>query len=249
MLPASRVSDFFAGLRLPFRALAMVFRTPKLLLLSLACAAVTSVTLICLVIFLWPLATWLSDHVIDPGSGWRNVAGIGLSAGLYLLLFVIGILTVPHLLLAPLQDPLSEATEEKLGGFTPAPFSAARLVNGTLTSLLHTVSRLALMLFGFAVLLPLNFVPVAGNILYGVLSATWAMWWVCAEYVSGPMARHLKPFKAVLRAMWGRPYLSLGMGATLYVVLWVPVLNFFLVPLAVVAGTMLFRQFTEVEKA
>jgi len=157
---------------------------------------------------------------------------------------VIGILTVPHLLLAPLQDPLSEATEEKLGDFTPAPFSAARLVTGTVTSVLHTVSRLALMLVGFGVLLPLNFVPVAGNILYGVLSATWAMWWVCAEYVSGPMARHLMPFKAVLKAMWARPFLSLGMGATLYVVLWVPVLNFFLVPLAVVAGTMLFREFS-----
>jgi CysZ protein len=31
------------------------------------------------------------------------------------------------------------------------------------------------------------------------------------------------------------------MGAALYVVLWVPVLNCFLVPLAVVAGTLLFR--------
>ena len=74
-----------------------------------------------------------------------------------------------------------------------------------------------------------------------MLSAMWAMWWVCAEYLSGPMARHLLPFKAVLKAMRARPFLAMGMGATLYVVLWVPVLNCFLVPLAVVAGTLMYR--------
>jgi CysZ protein len=45
----------------------------------------------------------------------------------------------------------------------------------------------------------------------------------------------------VLKAMRARPFLAMGMGATLYVVLWVPVLNCFLVPLAVVAGTLLYR--------
>ena len=46
----------------------------------------------------------------------------------------------------------------------------------------------------FASLLPLNLIPVAGSVLYAVISAMWAMWWVCAEYLSGPMARHLLPW-------------------------------------------------------
>ena len=89
--------------------------------------------------------------------------------------------------------------------------------------------------------MPLNWIPVAGSVIYAVLSTLWTIWWVAAEYLSGPMARHLLPFRAVLQAMRGRPWLVMGMGATLYVVLWVPVLNCFLVPLAVVAGTLLFR--------
>jgi len=239
--PASNLSDFFTGLALPFRALRMIFSTRKLLLLSLFCFVLTGITLIALLILLAPLASWVSEHWVGPGGFWRSLLGGAVTALVYLALAAVGLLTVPNLLLAPLQDPLSEATEEKLGNFSAPPFSVGRLVKGTTTSLLHTLWRLALMFFGFAVLLPLNLIPVAGSVLYAVLSAMWAMWWVCAEYLSGPMARHLLPFKAVLQAMRARPLLAMGMGATLYVVLWVPVLNCFLVPLAVVAGTLLFR--------
>lgn len=237
----SRVSDLFAGLALPFRAFKLILTTPPLLLLSMFCALVTGITLICLLIFLWPLATYVAEHWIGTGGGWRNAAGTGVAVLLYLGMLVVGALTIPNLLLAPLQDPLSEATETKLGNFSAPPFSFARLVQGTTTSLVHTLSRLALMLIGFGILLPLNLIPVAGSVIYAVLSAMWAMWWVCAEYLSGPMARHLLPFRAVLGAMRDRPFFAMGMGATLYVVLWIPVLNCFLVPLAVVAGTLLYR--------
>lgn len=43
-----------------------------------------------------------------------------------------------------------------------------------------------------------------------------------------------------MSALRGRLALALGFGAALTLLLWVPVLNFFLMPLAVVAGTLLF---------
>jgi CysZ protein len=238
--PKSGVRDVWIGLSLPFRALALIFSTGKLFVLSLLCAVVTGATLAALLVFLWPVAAHLGDRWVGSG-GVTGAFGTALAVLLYAVMVVIGLLTLPNLVLAPLQDPLSEATEVKLGGFTAPPFSVQHTVRGTVTSLKHTISRLALMLLGFAVLLPLNFVPAAGSVLYGVLSALWTMWWIAAEYLSGPMARHLRPFREVLRAMRDRPWLAMGMGAALYVVLWVPVLNCFLVPLAVVAGTLLFR--------
>ena len=237
--------DLFVGLGLPFRALRLIFSTRRLFLLSLLCALVTAATLYALVRF---VPSDLARGWVGTG-GWRTVAGTALSILLYVGILVIGALTLPNLALAPLQDPLSEATETRLGGFTAPPFSMARLIKGTLTSLVHTLSRLALMLLGFAILIPLNWIPVAGSIVYAILSCLWGMWCVTAEYLSGPMARHLLPFGAVLAAMWSRPWLSTGMGAALYVVLWVPVLNCFLVPLAVVAGTLLFRALPAQAKA
>jgi len=38
-----------------------------------------------------------------------------------------------------------------------------------------------------------------------------------------------------------RPWLCLGFGLVLVALLWVPLLNLFLVPLAVCAGTLLYR--------
>jgi CysZ protein len=45
----------------------------------------------------------------------------------------------------------------------------------------------------------------------------------------------------VVTALRARLALALGFGGCLSLILWVPLLNFFLMPLAVVAGTLLFR--------
>ncbi len=230
------LSDFFTGLGLPFTSLKLIFRGGKLLGLGLAAAAVTAVTLIGIFLGVWPLATRIAHAIAGEGT-----LGVFLSFVVYLTLVVIAALTVPNLALAPLQDPISEATEERCGGFTAPKFSFATFVKSIGTSVAHTASRVSIIVLGFVVLFPLHFVPVAGSVVYFVASTTWAAWWLAAEYLSGPMARHLMPFKRVTAAMRARPMICLGFGLALYVVLWVPVLNFFLVPVAVVGGTLLFR--------
>ncbi len=230
------VSDFFKGLWLPMRAVGLVFGTPRLLGLSLLASFITAVTLLGLI----PLS-WVVANRITGAGVWGGIFG----ALLAILFLVIGALSLPPLLTAPLQDPLSAATEERCGGDTAPPFSVAATLRGTFLSLRHTLARLVLLLLGFALLLPLNLITGVGSAIYGVLGTLWAMTWLCAEYLSGPMARHLLPFGAVLKAMRRRTFACLGFGAALYVLLWIPILNFFLVPLAVVGGTLLFRAMSE----
>jgi CysZ protein len=69
----------------------------------------------------------------------------------------------------------------------------------------------------------------------------WTMGWLAVEYLDGPMARHLYPFRQVRRAVQERLPLCMGFGAAVYLMLWIPVLNFFFIPVAVVGGTLLFR--------
>lgn len=237
----SSVGDVFRGLAFPVRAAALILRTPKLLLLSLLCAVVTGLTLFGVGAGAWALGQSLAGHLLDGTGGWQHAASIGLGVVFFIVLFAIGALTVPNLLLAPLQDPLSEATEARCGDFEAPPFSVGGLVRGTFESLRHTLLRFAFMALGMLVLLPLNLIPVAGSVLYLVLSSTWSMFWISVEHLSNPMARHLKPFRQVVGALRRRLPLALGVGAALYVLLWLPVLNFFLMPVAVVAGTLLFR--------
>lgn len=241
-LPAvSSTGDVVRGLTIPLRAFVLILRTPKLFFLSLLCAAVTGLTLFGVGWGALTLAQRAAEALISADSGWQHAASLGLAAVCFVMLFVLGALTVPNLILAPLQDPLSEATEVRCGDFTAPPFSMGAVVRGVIESLTHTLMRLALMLLGFVVLFPLHLIPVAGSVLWVVLSSVWSMFWIAAEHLSNPMARHLRPFKQVLTALRGRLPLALGFGAALYVLLWVPVLNFFLMPVAVVAGTLLFR--------
>ncbi len=242
----SSLGDLFRGLAFPVRAFGLILRTPKLLGLSLLCGVVTALTLVGVGAGAWTLGQSLAARLVDGDAGWQHAASLGLGVIFFIVLFAAGALTAPNLLLAPLQDPLSEATEARCGDFTPAPFSLGVMVRSTLESLLHTLLRLALMALGFVVLFPLNLIPFAGSVLYLVLSSTWSMFWISVEHLSNPMARHLRPFRQVVGALRRRLPLALGVGAALYVLLWIPVLNFFLMPVAVVAGTLLFRSLREV---
>lgn len=237
----STAGDLLRGIALPLKAFGVIAGTPRLLALSLLCAVVTGAALVGMGIGFWPLAQHLSDRLIGHDGAWQHAAQVGLGVVFYAVLFIVGALTAPNLLLAPLQDPLSEATEARCGDFVAPPFSLGAMVRGTLESLAHTLLRLCFMALGLVVLFPLNLIPAAGSVLWVVLSSAWSMFWIAVEHLSNPMARHLHPFRQVVRALRRRLPLALGFGATLYVLLWVPVVNFFLMPVAVVAGTLLYR--------
>lgn len=234
--------DFARGLRLPFTALRLIFRSPRLLGLSLLASAVTLVSLV------GSVAAWLrfTSPLLEtiwhrPDSGLGQIGWGALWFVLFVLLIVISLNTVPVLLLAPLQDPLSEATEALCGDHQSRPFSLGRMLAESTTSIGHTLARIAILLAGHALLFLLHFVPVVGSLAWTVLGSAWTMAWLATEYLDAPMARHLYHFRQVRSVVSRRLALSLGFGAALYVLLWVPILNLFMIPMAVVSGTLLFR--------
>jgi CysZ protein len=95
------------------------------------------------------------------------------------------------------------------------------------------------------VLFLFNLLPGVGHVAWIVASGLWTMAWLAVEYLDSPMTRHRYTFADVRRVVWKRFTLSLGFGAALYILLWIPILNFFLIPLAVVGGTLLFRGLEE----
>jgi CysZ protein len=240
--PRNHPADFFRGLVLPFRAIALVMRSRRLFLLSAWASVVTFVSLVGLAVILSIYADDLVRTFFpDPQSWYGRIGFDALVALTFLLLLVVGANTVPLILLAPLQDPLSEATEAECGDVRPGPFSVPALVRGTAVALWHTAARVAILLAGHALLFLANFLPGIGAALWTVAATLWTMGWLAAEYLDAPMARHLYPFREVRRVVLARLWLCMGFGAAVYVLLWVPVLNFFFMPLAVVAGTLLFR--------
>ncbi|MBF5044715.1 sulfate transporter [Aggregicoccus sp. 17bor-14] len=240
--PRASVADFFQGLALPFQALGLILGSPRLRRLAAVCALVTLVSLVLLALGLWGASAGLLGWAWGRPDAWLGATLWELlRLLLFLLLLVVGANTVPVLLLVPLEDPLSEATEQLCGDFEAPPFRPGAVLRGIGVGLGYTLARVALLLAGLALLLPLNLVPGAGSVAFTALASLWSMYWMAAEYLGGPMARHLYPFREVRAVLRRRRLLGLGFGAAVYVILWVPVLNTLFLPLAIVGGTLLFR--------
>ncbi|KFA93543.1 EI24 domain-containing protein [Archangium violaceum] len=235
-------ADVLQGLGLLFRAGSLIFRTPALKRLSALCAAVTLVALGALFALLWKytpdLLGWLWTR---PGPWYGQVFWYLVLVLMFLVLLVVGANVVVPVVLAPLQDPLSELTEAQCGGYTSPPFGLGSFLQGLATSLGHTLARLSLLILGLAVIFPLNLIPVVGSVAWTVLGTLWTTLWLAGEHLAAPMTRHQYPFAEVRRVMRQRWLLCLGFGAGVYVLLWVPLLNSLFLPVAVVGGTLLYR--------
>lgn len=240
--PRPSLADFFVGLGLPLRAAGIIFRDRTLFWLSVLSSIVTALTLVAVVYFAWALSPGIVEWVYPkPPDGFALVLWSTVRILVFAVLLVVGANTVPMIVLAPLQDPISEATERVCGDFEAPPFSIGGLLRGTWIAIGHTLARMSLLLLGLAVLFPLNFVPGIGSIVWTAVGGLWTTFWVATEYLDAPMARHLYPFGEVRRTVQKRLALSLGLGAAITLTLWVPVVNFFFVPVAIVSGTLLFR--------
>ena len=234
--------DLLRGFSLPFRGMGLVFSTPKLTLLTLVVAAVTFFTLIGLLVALWHLAPGLVGMLwTEPDAWWQVALHSLLTAVVYGLLFIIGANVLPPLLVAPLMDPISVQAEKSLGFPVSEDGSLGRMVKETVRAVANAMVRLVVLLLGQALLLPLLLIPVAGAPIFTTLSWLWTALWVAVSFLDVPMARHLYSFDHEIHLLRRRLPLCLGFGAAIALMLWVPLLNSFFVPISVVSGTMLFR--------
>lgn len=234
--------DLVRGFALPFRALALLFATPRLVALTLTMAGVTLCTLVGLAVTLWSAAPGLATAVVGSSpSLWAAALRTALAGAFFLGLFLLGANTLPLTLAAPLMDPISIQTERTAGFPVAEDGGIRRALRELARSVANGLLRLAVLAAGQGILLLLLAIPVIGGPLWTALSFGWASLWLTAAYLDIPMARHLYTLDHEVSVLKRRFWLCLGFGAAVALMLWVPLLNFFFVPVAVIAATLLFR--------
>jgi CysZ protein len=233
--------DLLRGAAFPLRAAHLVLRVPRLRRLALLCAALT------LGIFvLWGWALWsflpgalerLWPHPTGPaGFFWELTLAVSGA-----LAWLIGAATLPLLVLAPLEDTLVAATESAVGAPPAPPAGIVGATRQAVSAVTRTALRVMLLLAGQALLLVLQLLLPAGAPLWAAAGVVWTALFAFAEYLDPPLARRGGSFVEVRQVLAQRTGLSLGFGLSVTLLLWVPLLNLFLLPLAVVAGTLLHR--------
>ena len=239
--PDSGPLDPFRGATFPVRAAQLVLRVPRLRRLAALCAAIT---LGVFVLWGWALWTWLPPLLEriwrhpDGAAGWLWQVTLVVGGA---LAWLLGAATLPLLALAPLEDLLVEATESAVGAPPAPPVGLGRAALLAASALGRTTARVLILLVGQALLLALQLLVPAAAPLWAAAGVGLTALFACAEYLDPPVARRGGSFAEVRRVLGRRTGLALGFGLSVTLLLWVPLLNLFLVPVAVVAGTLLHR--------
>jgi len=245
----SAVKGFLHGFGYPFRAVRFLWRHPRLLVLIVIPAGLNFFLLALVVIgaLVWgPDLTALiwSRPVVDSlWSGLLLILWAILSVLLLFLLLTLGFVVIYALagiLATPFTDYLSEKVEEIQLGPRKTGFQWRVFLGDIWLSVSHSLLNLVLYLALLAPLLLLNLIPVAGNILFLTGSSTLTVFFLARDLLDGPLSRRRLGFRAKVRYIWRHRPLMAGLGAASALLLWVPLLNFLCLPVAMTGGTLLF---------
>lgn len=194
----------------------------------------------------WAWAPWLLNLVLPrpsmPGFAQNLWNGLALVAVLWgfatATLLLYGMLGTVG---APFYDRLSMAVEVERGTL-PTGFGWREELVAVGQSIGHSLLAAGLWVAVLALLALLNLLPGFGTVLELVGSWVATGWFFAREMLDGPTSRRGWSFGEKLALIRREPAACLGFGLASTVVLLVPLLNVFVLPVAVVGGTLLFLE-------
>jgi CysZ protein len=225
-----------SGLRFFFAGFPVLFGNPSLLALALIPVVLTLGALIAIV---WS-SVWFIGWMIGPDLPPYSNDLLHLAQALVLLvaLFASYLIYLPlaRVLLAPFSEAISRRTRKVLGlkqelaavGWGRAMVEGAKVV------------ALQLVLFLIAFVVGVVFPPIAGPI-----GLVMAICFVSLDYLDVPLSVKGLRLRDKLGVLARNKALSTGFGAAGYLILIIPVVNLFSLPVGVIAATMLVDSLKE----
>ncbi len=196
------------------------------------------------------LIGWGFSRLVDAVNGWMAWLPEWLSFLEWILWPIVGIAValvtgylftaVALLIASPFNALLAEKAEELITG---RPVEGLEGLGAALASVPRGIFReLAKLLYYLpmaALVLILSFIP-AVNAFAPFLWFLLGAWMMSLQFVDYPMDNHQFSFKDVRLAVADRRLSSLGFGGLVAACASIPVVNFFVVPAAVVGATILY---------
>jgi CysZ protein len=237
---------FADGMRYPWRGVRLVAGhrelwpfvvAPAILLASLllGAAAIAWVVGGLLLAWLWSPAP---DAPFTTHALWMLAALAirltltGLAAvALYLTASIIG---------SPFLDRLSQEVEFLALGHRDPPSSLRTATRDLLSSVWHSALSLVVWLALMAVCAALNIAPLVGSAISFALATTGTALLLAREAMDGTMSRRRMSYAHKVRVVFANLGPALGFGLVHTVVLWIPIVNLAVLPMAVAGGTLLY---------
>ncbi len=246
------VASFGRGFAYLFRAPRFLLSHPRLLRFVAIPFTINLLVFSLAVYFGLDLFNHLLEQYLPQGDAWYLAMLYYLAwvvAGLLSTLLIFFSFTViGNLLAAPFNELLSERIEVLIKGEGGAPFVLRRFVAESGRSMLIELKKQLFFIVGMILLLLINLVPGFGPLVYAVLAPLFTLFFLVIEYLGFVLVRKQVGFGRQQRYVLGRPLLMAGFGCGVFIVLAIPLLQFFCIPLAVSGATLLWCDFPHTEK-
>jgi len=177
-----------------------------------------------------------------------DVWGLGFVLGALQLLFTVALVfalgwsftLVANLVGAPFNGLLAERVEAHLTGERPGEDPGwLSMIRATPRLLGSEIAKLVYLGLWLVPLLLLQFVPIV-NVVAPFLMFLFGAWMFALEYLDYPMGNHGALFRDVRGEAGGRRGVALGFGLVVAALVLVPIVNLFVMPVAVAGATALY---------
>lgn len=226
---------FFSGFRLALKKQLIAFLIIPLLVNSLLFAGVI---FFCFEQFQETM-TWIADTLPD----WLDWL-VWLLWPLFILVILVIVFQiftfVGNLILAPFNGLLAERVEKMVNGtIDEMPFEWKTLPSLVARSFRREFSKLGYIAIRLIPLLILMLIPGI-NLITALVWFFFGSWMMAVEYIDYPVDNQKKMFLHLKEFLGQRRMLVLGFGMTVLFFSTIPLINFFVMPIAVVSGTLLY---------
>jgi CysZ protein len=243
--PANAPSAFLKGMSLPFEAVDFLSRRPLLLLLMLIPIAINLVLFFAVLGWGFHEFSDFLGSLLDEKTAWYWTTlkwVIQILFYLIVLAIVFFIFTpIALIIAAPFNDQLAEKVEHAAGFQIEDKRSFLVMVREEIIyAVFSEAKRMSVVLGVFILLLPVNFIPVIGPLLFGILSFLWGAWSAAIEFTSFAADRRHLGTREKWRQLRSNLPLTMGFGTATILLLGIPLINVFAVALSAVGGTVLF---------
>ncbi|MGV7929921.1 MAG: EI24 domain-containing protein [Spirochaetota bacterium] len=246
----SGLALFASGFLAPFRAIGLVRERKGLKGYFIIPFFINLALLSVLAWFSWTCIYPALASLIPQGDAWYLAVLRWMATPFLLAAFTVFLVLFysigGSIITAPFNDPLSARVEKLLGGKTHEESLTPRLILGDVSRMASNTVKLLVMLVVFNILiLFLNLVPVAGGLIYSILSFASALFFFGFGFFDFPLERRRFVFRNKLGTLWRFRYMTMGVGLAFWVLSLVPLLGFMALNLGTIGATVLFLDHIE----
>ncbi len=234
------------GFFYPYKSIKLFFKHPRLLVYSIVPMIINLIIYGTIFFYTYNWLTGKShDSITFTGSN-KLLFDI-INAFLSIFIFVLVLLVCYFLFVifggivsAPFNERISQLVEEREYGIKNE--SNLTFLKDAIVSIREEFKKL---LFYFSFIIPLfliNFIPMIGSVVSFTAGLLFSFFYNALDYLDYPLMRRMTPFKKKLSVVNSQRMLSLGFGATAFLLTFLPVVNVLMKPMLVVAGTKMFYE-------